>query len=193
MCAHRCDEKMWITPERKGGRGSIYPNPHTACVSWTFWSLWKKKEVGGGGRSPNDAGEPRGGTERLKCLLQLILGPVCRHFFSKSAHPEILANNGRRAQLPLLPVCEQLLTLKLKMNRLRACWFCWVFSPLLLLSPSLLHQLDAAWSRLVMMHWWGLSVFTPDLTFLLGDVNSSYWARSFFFFFLLLTHLATVK
>lgn len=57
------------------------------------------------------------------------------------------------------------------------------FFSLLLLSPSLLHQLDAAWSRLVMMHWWGLSVFTPDLTFLLGDVNSSYWARSFFFFF----------
>lgn len=47
MCAHRCDEKMWITPERKGGRGSIYPNPHTACVSWTFWSLWRKKRRGG--------------------------------------------------------------------------------------------------------------------------------------------------
>lgn len=113
-------KKCGSHPKEREGEGVSIQTP-TLLVCRERFEACGKKRRGGGGRSPNDAGEPRGGTERLKCLLQLILGPVCRHFSPKSAHPEILANNGRRAQLPLLPVCEQLLTLKLKMNRLRAC------------------------------------------------------------------------
>lgn len=112
-------KKCGSHPKEREGEGVSIQTPTLLVCRERFEACGKKRR--GGGRSPNDAGEPRGGTERLKCLLQLILGPVCRHFPPKSAHPEILANNGRRAQLPLLPVCEQLLTLKLKMNRLRAC------------------------------------------------------------------------
>lgn len=154
-------KKCGSHPKEREGEGVSIQTPTLLVCRERFEACGKKRR--GGGRSPNDAGEPRGGTERLKCLLQLILGPVCRHFSPKSAHPEILANNGRRAQLPLLPVCEQLLTLKLKMNRLRACWFCWVFFPPFFF---FLHRCCINWMLREAVWWWcigGVWVSLPPI------------------------------
>lgn len=71
-------KKCGSHPKEREGEGVSIQTPTLLVCRERFEACGKKKE---GGRSPNDAGEPRGGTERLKCLLQLILGPVCRHFF----------------------------------------------------------------------------------------------------------------